>query len=130
VPAAHWIVADGARPAFGRATFDRVLVDAPCSGLGTLRRRPEIRYRVSPSEIERLSLMQRGILEASLDLVKPGGRLVYAVCTVTPEETTAVVDGLGGSPPPGLPGDHVGDGLLLGPHLGPYDGMFISVFDV
>jgi 16S rRNA (cytosine967-C5)-methyltransferase len=130
VPDVHWIQADGRVPPFERRSFDRVLVDAPCTGLGTLRRRPEIRYRVSPAEIDRLAAIQRRILEAALHLVRPGGRVVYAVCTVTPDETIGVVDGLGGRPPKDLPGRETGDGLLMGPHLGPYDGMFISVFDV
>lgn len=128
-PSARWVVADGTQPCFGPSTFDRVLLDAPCTGLGTLRRRPEIRYRVTPAEIDRLAALQRVLLEVSLGLVKPGGRLVYSVCTVTPDETVAVVDGLGGHPPTGLPGVVAGDGRLLGPHLGPTDGMFISVFD-
>lgn len=128
-PGALWVTADGTRPCVADESFDRVLLDAPCTGLGTLRRRPEIRYRVSPEEIERLARLQRDLLQASVRLVRPGGRLVYSVCTVTPDETIDVVAGLGGRPPDDLPGVPVGDGLVMGPHLGATDGMFICVFD-
>lgn len=130
IPQATWIIGDGSCPPFRDRTFDVVLVDAPCSGLGTLRRRPEIRYRVTPSEIERLSNLQRQMIEASLGLVRPGGRLVYSVCTVTNEETRDAVSGLGAHPPEGLPGRPSGDGWLLAPHLGPTDGMFLAVLDL
>ncbi|MFB6265046.1 MAG: 16S rRNA (cytosine(967)-C(5))-methyltransferase RsmB, partial [Bradymonadaceae bacterium] len=67
-------------------SFDRVLVDAPCSGLGTLRRRPEIRWRRDESEVPDLVDRQRELLRAAASLVRPGGQLVYAVCTFTSEE--------------------------------------------
>lgn len=62
-------------------------------------------------------------------LVRPGGRLVYSVCTVTREETTDVVQGLGFKPPDGVPGDPVGDGVMLAPHTTGTDGMFIAVLE-
>lgn len=124
---ASWVVADAARPPLAAGRFDRVLLDAPCSGLGVLRRRPEIRHRVEAEGVASLAAAQRPMLEAACDLARPGGRVVYAVCTVTPEETVDTVAGLGFRPPEGLPGRIWGDGLLLGPHLGPYDGMFIAV---
>ena len=124
-----WVRADGGRLPFRRATFDKVLVDAPCTGLGTLRRRPEIRFRVSQGDRDRLATLQRKMVEEALDAVRPGGRVVYAVCTVTSAETVRVVAGLGGRPPEGLPGLHMDGGLLMGPHLTDTDGMFISVLD-
>jgi 16S rRNA (cytosine967-C5)-methyltransferase len=128
VPAARWVVADATRPPL-RTRFDRILLDAPCSGFGTLRRRPEIRHRVDRRAVERLAGLQRRILEQALPLLVPGGRLVYSVCTVTPAETVAVVAGGGARPAAGLPGRPWGDGWLLGPHLTATDGMFIAVFD-
>lgn len=129
VPEALWVRGDGTIPPFPDESFDLVLLDAPCSGLGTLRRRPEIRHRVTIEEIRRLARLQTALLDAALRLVKPGGRAVYSVCTVTPEETIDVVAGKGGSAPDSLPGRPYGDGWLMGPHLGPTDGMFLSVFD-
>lgn len=130
VPGAHWVLADGRRPPFAAGTFDRILLDAPCSGLGTLRRRPEIRLRVTEQEVERLAGVQTALLDAATTLLAPGGRLVYSVCTVTSAETTAVVAGRGMTAPPGLPGRAAGDGWLLAPHLGETDGMFIAVASV
>jgi 16S rRNA (cytosine967-C5)-methyltransferase len=69
------------------ASCDGVLVDAPCSGLGVLRRNPEARWRLQPADIVVLAERQAMILQQAAQLVKPGGRLVYAVCTMTPEET-------------------------------------------
>ena len=66
---------------------DKVLVDAPCSGLGTLAHRPDIRLSKSESEIVELSQIQRRILVNAAGLVKPGGLLVYSTCTIEPEET-------------------------------------------
>ncbi|MEW6097882.1 MAG: RsmB/NOP family class I SAM-dependent RNA methyltransferase [Pseudomonadota bacterium] len=69
---------------------DRVLVDAPCSGLGTLRRNPDLKWRQSPKAIEELRAKQDAILASAARLLKPGGRLVYATCSILPEENQAV----------------------------------------
>ena len=76
-----------------RRAFDRVLLDAPCSGLGTLRRNPEIRWRLAPADLEKCKQIQERLLMSAADCVKPGGRLIYSVCTVTPEENEAVIEG-------------------------------------
>ncbi len=128
VPGAQWVVADARALPFKRASFDRVLLDAPCSGLGTLRRRPEIRLRVTESEVLRLAAGQREMLERATELLAPGGRLVYSVCTVTPEETIEVVAG-GGFRPPAIPGEVWGDGRLLAPHITGTDGMFVALLE-
>jgi len=69
-----------------------VLVDAPCSGLGTVRRNPDLKWRHEPSDIAELAVKQSAILEAAARLVKPGGRLVYATCSLLEEENRAVVN--------------------------------------
>jgi len=74
-------------------TFDAVLVDAPCTGLGTVRRRPEIRWRRGPMDPAGMTPVQRAILDAAAVHVRPGGWLVYVVCTPEPEEGTEVVEG-------------------------------------
>jgi 16S rRNA (cytosine967-C5)-methyltransferase len=122
-----WVVADGVAAPFAPATFDRVLLDAPCTGLGTLRRRPEIRHRLDPDSPDRLAAQQRRLLDAALSLVKPDGFVVYAVCTVFAAETTMVVAERRAEAPDGLPGRPTGNGWLLGPHLTSSDGMFISL---
>ena len=71
--------------------IDRVLVDAPCSGLGTLRRNPDVKWRQSPLSVTELATKQAAILRAAATLLKPGGRLVYATCSVLPEENDAIV---------------------------------------
>lgn len=71
---------------------DRVLVDAPCSGLGTLRRNPDLKFRQSPASIAELNKTQASILARAAQLVKPGGRLVYATCSILPAENDAIVD--------------------------------------
>jgi 16S rRNA (cytosine967-C5)-methyltransferase len=71
--------------------MDRVLVDAPCSGLGTLRRNPDLKWRQSPETVQELQALQTAILTSAARLVKPGGRLVYATCSILPEENEAVV---------------------------------------
>lgn len=130
VPGAGWVVADGRRAPFGAGSFDRVLLDAPCSGLGTLRRHPEIRHRITREGVLRLAGVQKELLEAALSLAAPGGRVVYSVCTITPEETQAVVAGKGARPPEGLPGRRFGDGWLMTPDAGPLDGMFVALIDL
>jgi 16S rRNA (cytosine967-C5)-methyltransferase len=76
-----------------RGAFDRVLVDAPCSNLGVLRRRPEARWNLSPEKISALASRQSGLLAQAAPLTAPGGRLVYAVCSAESEETWDVVQG-------------------------------------
>ena len=75
-------------------SFDRILVDAPCSGLGTLSRHPDARWRLGPSSIGELVEVQRQLLESLLPLLKPGGRLLYATCTVHPQENQQLVQAL------------------------------------
>ena len=124
-----WVIADGSQPPFAPATFDRILVDAPCTGLGTVRRRPEIKLRLDEGSPDRMAALQRGLLAASVPLLRGGGRLVYSVCTVFAEETVAIAAEFGGRPPEGLPGRVWGSGLLLAPHLTGTDGMFITLID-
>jgi 16S rRNA (cytosine967-C5)-methyltransferase len=81
-------------PAAWDATFDAVLLDAPCSGFGTLGSRADLRWRRSPHDVPRLADLQRRLLERAAALVKPGGALTYAVCTVTRAETLGVVEPL------------------------------------
>jgi 16S rRNA (cytosine967-C5)-methyltransferase len=71
--------------------IDRVLVDAPCTGFGTLRRNPDLKWRQTPADVGELAAKQRRILAAAATLVKPGGRLVYATCSVLPDENDEVV---------------------------------------
>ncbi len=75
--------------------IDRVLVDAPCSGLGTLRRNPDLKWRQSPQAVQELGAKQAAILASAARLVKPGGRLVYATCSVLPEENEAIAEAFG-----------------------------------
>lgn len=72
--------------------IDRVLVDAPCSGLGTLRRNPDLKWRQSPHSIEGLKRKQAAILSSAANLLKPGGRLVYATCSFLPEENQEIIE--------------------------------------
>jgi 16S rRNA (cytosine967-C5)-methyltransferase len=76
---------------FADGTFERVLVDAPCSGTGTLRHNPEIRWRISAEDLQDLSSRQRQLLFNAARVVKPGGRLVYSTCSIEPEENEEVV---------------------------------------
>lgn len=87
------VAADGIAPPF-RRTFDAVLVDAPCSGLGTLRRHPDLKYRIQPRDLPALVSQQAALLRSAIDLCTIKGTVVYSVCTFTPEETTAVVEGI------------------------------------
>lgn len=124
------VVADGTAPPWPAGTFDRVLVDAPCSGLGTLRRRADLRWRVEPEAVTRLAALQHRLLAAAADLVRPGGVLVYSVCTLTAAESTGVDDRLAREhpdlvplPAPEAPWAPWGRGAILLPQAIGSDGM-------
>ena len=122
------VAADAGAPPLRPASFDRVLIDAPCSGLGTLRRRPDARWRIDEAGVERLAALQRRLLAAAVPLLRPGGMLVYSVCTLTDEEgpdVAATVD-LEPVPPPPAPWRPWGSGAVLLPHLAGTDGMFVA----
>jgi 16S rRNA (cytosine967-C5)-methyltransferase len=85
------VTADGTRPAWRAGSFDRVLVDAPCTGLGALRRRPEARWRRSAADLETLVPLQRELLGSALDAVRPGGVVAYVTCSPVLAETSGVV---------------------------------------
>jgi 16S rRNA (cytosine967-C5)-methyltransferase len=76
----------------GRVRFDRILVDAPCSGLGVLRRHPEAKWRKSSEQFERHQALQRQILESTASCLRPGGVLVYSTCSTEAEENEAVIE--------------------------------------
>lgn len=84
------ITADGTRPAWGRS-FDRVLADVPCSGIGALRRRPEARWRKRPSDLQSLVPLQQDLLHAAIKSTRPGGVVAYATCSPVVAETADVV---------------------------------------
>lgn len=87
------VLLDAAEPLpFAERSFDKVLVDAPCSGTGTLRRNPEIRWRLTPVDIFTLVEQQKRILKRALKTVKPGGRLIYSTCSVEREENEDVIE--------------------------------------
>jgi 16S rRNA (cytosine967-C5)-methyltransferase len=91
-PGAGVVVADGTRPAWRPGAFDRVLADVPCTGLGALRRRPEARWRRTPGSVAELAPVQRDLLNAAIDSVRPGGVVAYVTCSPHLAETTVVVD--------------------------------------
>ncbi|HEY8338917.1 MAG TPA: 16S rRNA (cytosine(967)-C(5))-methyltransferase RsmB [Egibacteraceae bacterium] len=132
------VVADAAAPPLRAEGVDAVLLDAPCTGLGTVRRRPELRWRRSADDPARLGTLQLGLLEAVAELVRPGGVLVYSVCTWPQEETAEVVTAflaahgdrftadqpdLGGAGTR-LPGD---PGVQLAPDADEVDGMYVAL---
>jgi 16S rRNA (cytosine(967)-C(5))-methyltransferase len=90
-PAAAVIAADGLRVPWRPATFDRVLADVPCSNLGSLRRRPEARWRKTPDDVTELAAVQRGLLTAAIESVRPGGVVAYVTCSPHLAETRDVV---------------------------------------
>ncbi len=122
--AVRTVVGDGTRPPLGAQTADAVLVDAPCTGLGTGRRRPEARWRRSRSDAVGLAALQVELVVGGARLVRPGGRLVYAACTWTREETAAVTrDSLDR-----LDGAFAAESeRQLWPHRDGTDGMYIAV---
>lgn len=85
------VVHDAGQPAIRPGSLDRALLDAPCSGTGVLRRHPEIRWRNELDDVRRLASLQARLLDAAAPTVRPGGRLVYSVCSLEPEEGLEVV---------------------------------------
>jgi len=120
--------------------IDRVLVDAPCSGLGTLRRNPDLKWRQDAASIAELTVKQTAILAAAATLVRPGGRLVYATCSLLADENERVVEAFLAAHPAFclVPAEAVlarqgitlaGDMLHLLPHRHDTDGFFAAVLE-
>jgi 16S rRNA (cytosine967-C5)-methyltransferase len=121
--------------------LDRVLVDAPCSGFGTLRRNPDLKWRHDAAAVAELAAKQARILNAAAKLLKPGGRLVYATCSILPEENESVVDAFAAGHPEFkalscaelLKTQRIaldtGERLRLWPHLHGTDGFFAAAFE-
>jgi 16S rRNA (cytosine967-C5)-methyltransferase len=91
------IAADGLRPSWTPGTFDRVLADVPCSNLGSLRRRPEARWRKTPADLQELAVVQRGLLNAAIDSARPGGVVAYVTCSPHAAETRDIVTAVAAS---------------------------------
>ncbi|WP_030691266.1 RsmB/NOP family class I SAM-dependent RNA methyltransferase [Streptomyces globisporus] len=132
------IAADGTRPPWSPRSFDRVLMDVPCSGLGALRRRPEARWRRRPEDLDGFAPLQRALLTEALSAVRVGGVVGYATCSPHLAETRVVVDDVlkkvGGAElidaRPLLPGvPELGDGpdVQLWPHLHGTDAMYLAL---
>ncbi len=131
------LVADGREPPWSPASFDRVLLDAPCTGLGALRRRPEVRWRRTADDVPALVELQTALLESALRSVRVGGVVAYVTCSPHPAETVDVVDaaverhGLEVLPAaslfPEVPGAERGRYVQLWPHRHGTDAMFIAL---
>jgi 16S rRNA (cytosine967-C5)-methyltransferase len=135
------VVADSRRPPLRAASVDRVLLDAPCTGLGALRRRPEARWRRTPADVPVLAELQRQLLASALRLARPGGVIAYATCSPHRAETVDVLRAVLADPasprtevldaraalPPGMP--DLGDGptVQLWPHRHGTDAMFLAL---
>jgi len=121
--------------------IDRVLVDAPCTGLGTARRNPDLKWRQRETDVAELAAKQARILAAAATLVKPGGRLVYATCSVLPDENDAIVDGFLAATPGFVEVDvaaelarlsialDTGPRLRVLPHRHDTDGFFAAILE-
>ncbi|MDQ1444856.1 MAG: rRNA (cytosine967-C5)-methyltransferase [Acidimicrobiaceae bacterium] len=126
------LVADGRMPPYRPQAFDRVLLDAPCSGLGVLRRRPDARWRIQAADVPRLVDLQKALVDKAVALLKPGGVLVYSVCTMTLAESVGIDKWLAEAhpdlvalPPPGPPWTPLGRGARLLPQTVGTDGMYV-----
>jgi len=116
---ASLVVLDGTRPLPFGGRFDRILVDAPCSGTGTLGRNPEIKWRLTPADLEDLQRRQRALLTNAQGALAPGGLLVYSTCSLEPEENEAVIAC--------VPPDAVIETMRRLPGRDPGDGFFAAV---
>jgi 16S rRNA (cytosine967-C5)-methyltransferase len=119
--AAVW---DGSNKLPTRTKFDGVLVDAPCTGVGTWRRNPQARWTTTTQDVEELAALQRQLLSNVTPSVKPDGKLIYAVCTLMPHETSAVAKWFTDSHPEFA----CSPATLLRPEETGGNGMFISVW--
>jgi 16S rRNA (cytosine967-C5)-methyltransferase len=126
------VVGDGTAAPLRPGCADRVLVDAPCSGLGVLHRRPDARWRIGPQDVGSLADLQRRLLDGGAALLAPGGLLAYSVCTLTATETTDVDTWMAerhpelrAVAPPGPPWEPAGRGARLLPQKAGTDGMFL-----
>jgi 16S rRNA (cytosine967-C5)-methyltransferase len=144
VTSVHPLVLSGEGDARARrlaGKIDRVLVDAPCSGFGTLRRNPDLKWRHGPQAIAELAAKQARILEAAARLLKPGGRLVYATCSILPDENESIADAFGAAHAEFGPLScrellaaqrielDCGDRLRLWPHRHGCDGFFAAAYE-
>jgi 16S rRNA (cytosine967-C5)-methyltransferase len=132
------VAADGTRPPWPPSTFDRVLVDVPCTGLGALRRRPESRWRRGPADLPALTALQASLLTSAIESVRPGGVVAYVTCSPHRAETRSVVDAVltprvdvqtldTPSLLPEVPDLGPGPYAQLWPHVHGTDAMFVSV---
>ncbi|QIJ61586.1 transcription antitermination factor NusB [Streptomyces sp. JB150] len=132
------IAADGTRPPWRPGSFDRVLMDVPCTGLGALRRRPEARWRRRPEDLDGFAPLQRALLRTALESVRVGGVVGYATCSPLLPETRAVVADLVKQFPdaemidarpllPGVPDLGEGPDVQLWPHLHGTDAMYLAL---
>lgn len=128
----HVVVQDARQPAV-QGAFDRILVDAPCSGIGAARRRPELLWRVQRDELSALARLQVGIVAGVAGLLRPGGLLLYSVCTFPRAETEAACDAIlrhgADLAPADLPGpDGPASRIRVWPHRHGCDAMFVAAF--
>jgi len=132
------VVADGTWPAWPTGAFDRVLVDAPCTGLGALRRRPEVRWRRTEADVPRLAELQTRLLLAALDAARPGGLVAYVTCSPHRDETSGVVRRAQAQRPgvtavdartalPHVSGLGAGPDVQLWPHRHGTDAMYLAL---
>ncbi len=126
------LVANGTKLPYADGSLDRVLVDAPCSGLGALRRRPDARWRITADAVETLSNLQRRLLSEACRIIQPSGVLVYSVCTITAAETVDIDAWMAVNhpnfvplEPPAAPWLPLGRGAMLLPQTADTDGMAI-----
>jgi 16S rRNA (cytosine967-C5)-methyltransferase len=139
IPGDHKVlVGDGTKPTWPDGSFDRVLADVPCTGLGALRRRPEARWRRTPDDVKELRPLQEDLLDSAITSVRPGGVAAYVTCSPHPDETRAVVDAVVGKRDdatledarplfPGVPDLGDGPDVQLWPHLHGTDAMYLAL---
>jgi len=126
------LAADGTAPPLRDAVFDKVLLDAPCSGLGALRRRADARWRINPGDIDVLAQLQRSLLASAIGLIRPGGELIFSVCTLSRAESLEIDEWLLSEyphlvalDPPGGVWTPLGRGAILLPQSAETDGMYL-----